>query len=92
MKFSDLVGSWFTVLVLSLATLFVATRPVQAQTETVLYNFCLDPGCSDGINPYSSLTSDAAGNFYGTTISGGEFGQGAVFELSPNGNGGWNEA
>src|ERR1035438_1162535 len=30
-------------------------------------------------------------NFYGTTEFGGTFGDGTVFELSPNGNGGWNE-
>ncbi len=41
--------------------------------------------------PQSSLTFDGAGNLYGTTYGGGLFGYGTVFELSPNGNGGWNE-
>jgi uncharacterized repeat protein (TIGR03803 family) len=70
------------------ALLLVAPRPVQAQTETVLYNFT---GGSDGANPQSNLTSDGAGNFYGTTMNGGLFGFGTVFEISPNGSGGWNE-
>jgi uncharacterized repeat protein (TIGR03803 family) len=54
----------------------------------VLYSFT---GGSDGANPQSRLTFDAAGNLYGTTYSGGLWGYGTVFELSPNGNGGWNE-
>ncbi len=66
----------------------IAVRPAQAQTETVLYNFM---GGSDGSGPTSSLSSDGAGNLYGTTNSGG-LGYGTVFELSPTGGGGWNEA
>ena len=60
----------------------------QAQTETVLYNFT---GGSDGNDPFSGLTSDGAGNFYGTTVEGGRSGDGAVFELSPHRSGGWKE-
>ncbi len=69
------------------ALLLIAARPAQAQTETVLYNFAGNP---DGAFPSSNLTSDGAGNFYGTTYGGG-LGRGTVFELSPNGSGGWNE-
>jgi len=58
-----------------------------APFETVLYNFT---GGSDGGNPTSGLTFDGAGNLYGTTTSGG-LGYGTVFELSPNGTGGWNQ-
>jgi uncharacterized repeat protein (TIGR03803 family) len=61
----------------------IAARPAQAQTETVLWNF-------NGL-PYSSLIFDHAGNLYGATWSGGAFGLGSVYELSPNGSGGWNE-
>ncbi len=71
------------------ALLLTAALPAQAQRiGTILYNFT---GGSDGSNPQSSLTFDSAGNLYGTTFSGGLFGYGTVFELSPNGNGGWNE-
>jgi uncharacterized repeat protein (TIGR03803 family) len=80
----------------------VATRPAQAQTETVLHNFCYYatecPYDIDGFDPESGLASDGAGNFYGTTAFGGSFGvtgyedgAGTVFEASPNGSGGWNE-
>jgi uncharacterized repeat protein (TIGR03803 family) len=64
----------------------------QAQTETLLYNFCSQPNCSDGAEPQSNLIFDSAGNLYGTT--GGNYGPGygEVFELSPNGNGGWDES
>lgn len=76
-----------TLVVLS-ALLFIAARPAQAAaTETVLYNFA---GTPDGALPESGLAS-RNGNFYGTTKSGGAFGYGTVFELSPNG-GGWNES
>jgi hypothetical protein len=56
-----------TIAVLS-ALLLIAVRPAQSQTETVLYNFTLG---SDGADPLSRLTSDGAGNLYGTTVEGG---------------------
>src|SRR5215471_13763717 len=68
------------------ATLLVAAHPAQAQTEKVLYNFT---GTSDGSFPTSSLTLNN-GNLYGTTSTGG-LGFGTVFELSPNGTGGWTQ-
>jgi uncharacterized repeat protein (TIGR03803 family) len=76
-----------TLVVLS-ALLLVADRPAHAQTETVIYNFT---GGGDGAHPQSRLTADGKGNFYGTTYQGGTSGPGTVFELSPNGSGGWNE-
>jgi uncharacterized repeat protein (TIGR03803 family) len=78
----------------SLLVLLIAACPGQAQTETVLWNFTVG---RDGYQPLSSLTSHG-GNFYGTTTFGGaecegqdQSGCGTVFELSPNGSGGWNE-
>jgi uncharacterized repeat protein (TIGR03803 family) len=79
----------FLLLWMGLALAFAACA-AQAQTETVLYNFCSSPGCPDGLAPDSRLTSDEAVNFYGMTANGG-LGYGTVFELSPNGRGGWNE-
>jgi uncharacterized repeat protein (TIGR03803 family) len=73
--------------------LAIVARPAQAQTETVLHIFCLDGqsySCSDGEFPEAGLAGHH-GKFYGTTHNGGPFGNGTVFELSPNGNGGWNE-
>jgi uncharacterized repeat protein (TIGR03803 family) len=63
-----------------------------AWIEKVLYFFGrLDgKGRSDGKNPYGSLIADGAGNLYGTTLEGGRggrVGDGAVFELTPPGDG-----
>ncbi len=56
-------------------------------TEKVLFTF----DSADGSNPTADLTFDAAGNLYGTTSDDGDWGGGTVFELSPNGSGGWTE-
>jgi len=45
----------------------IAARPAHAQTETVLYSFTVN----DGFAPTAGLTSDGAGNFFGTTVGGG---------------------
>jgi uncharacterized repeat protein (TIGR03803 family) len=78
-------------LVVFSALLLIAARPARAQTEILLYNFCSQPNCADGEGPASSLTPDGAGDFYGTTQLGGANMYGTVFELSPNGAGGYNE-
>jgi uncharacterized repeat protein (TIGR03803 family) len=58
--------------------------------ETVLHNFCSLTNCADGEYP-GGLFRDAAGNFFGTTISGGNIaansglGGGTVFKLNPIG-------
>jgi len=57
-------------------------------TEKVLHNF--GEGM-DGQKPYGNLIWDADGKLYGTTESGGVYAKGTVFELSPNGSGGWTE-
>jgi uncharacterized repeat protein (TIGR03803 family) len=56
-------------------------------TETTLHSF---QGGSDGGNPAAGLNFDKNGNLYGSTVYGGP-GYGTVFELSPNGSGGWME-
>jgi uncharacterized repeat protein (TIGR03803 family) len=55
-----------------------------AQSYTVLYGFAGPSGGgtgADGATPEATLARDAAGNLYGTTYSGGTYGQGTVFEL-----------
>jgi uncharacterized repeat protein (TIGR03803 family) len=56
--------------------------------EKVPYSF---QGGTRGFYPAGPLVLDEAGNFYGTTTSGGKDGFGTVFELSPDGHGGWTE-
>jgi uncharacterized repeat protein (TIGR03803 family) len=70
------------------ALLLIAALPAQSQTETTLYTFT---GGSDGGKPASTLIFDKVGNLYGTTQTGGA-GFGTVFELSPDGHGGWTES
>jgi len=58
-------------------------------TEKVLHNF---GSGMDGQYPWAGLIFDAAGNLYGTTADGGSHGRGGiVFEMSPDGSGGWTE-
>jgi uncharacterized repeat protein (TIGR03803 family) len=50
--------------------------------ETVLHSFT---GSPDGWESHSGLVRDSAGNFYGTTFAGGDFGQGTVYKVSASG-------
>jgi len=47
-------------------------------TYTVLHTFMY----TDGTLPYSALTFDSHGNLFGTTLGGGQYGVGVVFEIS----------
>jgi uncharacterized repeat protein (TIGR03803 family) len=84
----------FTVLTV-VAITFNLSVSAQAQTESVLYSF----SGSDGNSPIGNLVADSEGNLYGTTLSGGQTtgncdsndGCGVVFELSPDGTGGWTQ-
>lgn len=53
--------------------------------HTVLHSF----SGGDGYWPYAGLILDPAGNLYGTTMTGGDFLDGNVFELIPNPDGSW---
>jgi uncharacterized repeat protein (TIGR03803 family) len=79
-----------TKLPLLIATLVVLVSSVSswAAPEKVLYTFT---GGNDGRNPYAGLILDDSGNLYGTTIYGGAYTYGTVFELSRGANGQWNE-
>jgi uncharacterized repeat protein (TIGR03803 family) len=53
--------------------------------ETVLYNFCTQDHCYDGLFPVAGLVFDQEGNLYGTTDEGGAYGGGVVFKI-PSGS------
>ena len=81
------------------AVIVLTAGSVFAQTYNVLWNFGGAP--NDGAGPVSNLVADKAGNLYGTTQFGGnatsfmcvaDGGCGTIFELSPNGEGGWVES
>ncbi|HEV2300114.1 MAG TPA: choice-of-anchor tandem repeat GloVer-containing protein [Stellaceae bacterium] len=59
-------------------------------TEEVLYDFCTLANCADGAEPSGGLVSDAHGNLYGITNSGGapRKAGGTVFELVRGDTGG----
>src|SRR5262245_11252901 len=48
-------------------------------------------GDDDGEYPSTDLVMDAAGSIYGTTVLGGDWGSGTVFQVKPSG-GGWSES
>ena len=69
-------------------TIFVV--PASGGSETVLYSFCAQTGCTDGAGPYGSLIMDKSGNLYGTTEFGGGNscggnGCGVLFEIPAGG-------
>jgi uncharacterized repeat protein (TIGR03803 family) len=57
---------------------------VEGKGESVLYNFCSQPNCTDGSTPGGggALLSES-GRLYGTAFFGGTYNQGVVFEISP---------
>ncbi|HKN69526.1 MAG TPA: choice-of-anchor tandem repeat GloVer-containing protein [Terriglobales bacterium] len=73
----------------NLGTVFQLHQAGGVWSETFLYSFG-SGGTGDGANPVAGLVEDANGNLYGTTLNGGVFGGGTVFELSLQGNA-WTE-
>jgi uncharacterized repeat protein (TIGR03803 family) len=65
----------------------VAFKLTPKGRETVLYSFCAQGNCNDGVIPTAGLTFDQKGNLYGTTVYGGPGGyyngDGVVFKLTP---------
>jgi uncharacterized repeat protein (TIGR03803 family) len=65
-------------------TLLIASLSAQAQTYRVVHIFAGKP--TDGAFANGELTHDSAGNFYGTTVDGGDNGVGTVFKMDSTGN------
>lgn len=81
---------------LTVAMAAVCSLGLWGQTYRVIHNFNLSTG--DGAAPDAGLAFDSHGNLFGTTFAGGTpngcgtgYTCGTVFELSPDGSGGWNE-
>ena len=53
---------------------------------TSIHSFCESISCVDGSSPAAALLQDKDGNFYGTTMSGGEHLSGTVFKLTTQGS------
>ena len=69
----------------------LAGSALAANTPETLHAFQAPGDSGDGGSLYSSLTLDSAGNAYGTTVDGGAYNAGIVYELSPEGGGQWKE-
>jgi uncharacterized repeat protein (TIGR03803 family) len=56
-----------------------------------LKSFCdgTPPNCQSAEGPFTTLIEDAKGNVYGTVYFGGDYGDGAVWELKPKPTGGY---
>jgi uncharacterized repeat protein (TIGR03803 family) len=80
--------SWSFLAVILATPLFLGGTLAIGQ-EAVLHNF--HNNGLGGASPRGGLIVDAAGNLYGTTTTGGSNNVGTVFELLPNGTGGWKE-
>jgi len=73
------------LVVLALTCLLIGPAPkaigvLPVETVNVIYGFA---GDEDGEYADTDLETDSAGNIYGTTVLGGDFGGGTVFRLSP---------
>jgi uncharacterized repeat protein (TIGR03803 family) len=76
------------LMVIILSLVLAPDAWAQSKYKTV-YRF---KGGKDANGPLADLIFDAASNLYGTTNGGGAYNAGTVFELTPNGNGGWTES
>jgi uncharacterized repeat protein (TIGR03803 family) len=80
MRYRDLRASTTVLAVLAL----VATLVSKGSAGTkIIYSF---GGDTDGEYIDSDLVMDSAGNIYGTSVQGGDFGAGTVFELTHSGD------
>ncbi|HLY18944.1 MAG TPA: choice-of-anchor tandem repeat GloVer-containing protein [Bryobacteraceae bacterium] len=67
---------------------FKLTNSGGTWTPQVIHSFT---GGTDGYGPGARVTVDSHGNVYGTTPTGGVDGFGIVYQLKPDGNGGYTE-
>jgi uncharacterized repeat protein (TIGR03803 family) len=88
----DAVGNLYGVTeqggALGAGTVFELVPSGKRWTFTTLYTF---KGMPDAASPYGGLIADGSGSLFGTTYFGGQDGMGAVFQLSKDQNGAWQE-
>ena len=89
MNYKKFLGAASAALIIVIVvTLALPPAAAAADRYKVLHAF----NGSDGEIPEAGLILDAAGNLYGTTDSGGAYGPGTVFKLTPNSDGSWTES
>jgi uncharacterized repeat protein (TIGR03803 family) len=68
--------------IFTFATMLLAATAWAANTTKLVYSF---GGASDGEYTDTELVRDSAGNLYGSSVQGGTFGGGTVFQITPAG-------
>jgi len=89
-RFRAAAGKTLAVVTVALIVISVLAPGASAAGKyKILHQF----SGTDGSDPEDNLLIfDAAGNMYGTTYSGGAYGEGTVFNLTPNSDGTWTES
>ncbi|MGC1373002.1 MAG: choice-of-anchor tandem repeat GloVer-containing protein [Candidatus Sulfotelmatobacter sp.] len=72
-------------------TVFELSPSTSGWTETVLYSFQGGINGPGAVIPTGGVAMDREGRLYGAAYSGGEYGEGAVFELAPPSAAGYTE-
>jgi uncharacterized repeat protein (TIGR03803 family) len=54
-------------------------------TLTTVWNFCSEYSCADGAGPNAGVIQATNGDFYGTTLDGGGYSYGTIFQITPSG-------
>ena len=78
-------SGFFFVLMAVFLFLISLSQPSGSQTYKVIHSFTAKG--QDGASPFGGPVLDHLGNLYGSTYTGGKYGAGSVYELSPNGHG-----
>ncbi len=87
-QFWTAAGRMLAVATVALIVVLVLVPGAWAANYRVIHKFN-GAGGSDPIE--TVFVFDTAGNLYGTTLDGGVYGYGTVFELTPNSDGSWTE-
>ena len=78
-------GWWRRIGLLCLVLALAVALPAQNQ-HAVTFKTLVSFEGTNGAGPFSALVQDTDGNLYGTTGSGGTYGGGTVFEVTPSGS------
>ena len=76
------ISLWASGVLITCAVVILAKSSWAASATKLIYSFA---GNADGKYTDTELVMDSAGNLYGTSVQGGAFGGGTVFQVTPAG-------